>query len=334
MNQKFIQTVFDKLRQTPQRIVFPEGRDPRIVEAAVQYQKLGLGQALLLGTRAESSPVETIDPEKSDKIDGFIQKLTSLQRYKEISEPEARKIVTQPGYFGSFLLQEGEVSGLVGGATSYSSGMLRPLLQLIKPAGVSKTISSCMALQLPDLSFGQEGVLFCADCSVIPRPTAEQLAFIALESCKLMSMVPGLEPRAAMLSYSTKGSAVTEDTEKVVRATELAQLQLKEDGLPWAIEGELQADAALVAGIAKTKTAQSAVAGRANILVFPDLNSGNIAVKLIHRLTRAQAYGNILLGLSKPAADLSRGASVEEIVGVAAIVGLQSAQHNNSSHSL
>ncbi len=225
------------------------------------------------------------------------------------------------------MLQYGQVDGLVGGATSNSGSILRPLFQLIKPLPGIKSISSCVVLQVPNIEYGEKGVFTFADCGVIPNPSVDQLATIATESARLFRQLTGSIPRVAMLSYSTKGSAQTQDTEKIVAATALAKQQLFEKMQTAEIDGELQVDTALNKEIAEIKAPGSLVAGQANVLVFPDLNSGNIAVKLVHRLAGGEAYGQILLGLDKPAADLSRGASIHEIVGVAAIVSLQAIEY-------
>ncbi|HEX4139389.1 MAG TPA: phosphate acyltransferase [Candidatus Methylacidiphilales bacterium] len=335
---KFIDSVFQKLRSHPKRVVFPEGTEPRILAAAAEFVHLQLGVAVLLGKReeieaaAEKAKVSLnkiliIDPEKAEDLPLFVKRLSALSRYKGIAETEAAKIVTNPNYFGALMLQNGQVDGLVGGATSNSGSILRPLFQLIKPLPGIKSISSCVVLQVPRTEYGENGVFTFADCGVIPNPNVEQLAMIATESARLFRQLTGGIPRVAMLSYSTKGSAQTQDTEKIVAATALARQQLFDKMQPGEIDGELQVDTALVKDIADIKAPGSPVAGQANVLVFPDLNSGNIAVKLTHRLAGGEAYGQILLGLDKPAADLSRGASVHEIVGVAAIVSLQAVEY-------
>ncbi len=335
---KFIDSVFQQLRKHPKRIVFPEGTEPRILAAAAEFVQLQLGVAVLLGKRAEVEAaaeaakislqkIHIIDPEKAEDLPLFVKRLETLGRYKGIAEVDARKIVTNPNYFGALMLQNGQVDGLVGGATSNSGSILRPLFQLIKPLAGIKSISSCVVLQVPNHEYGEKGVFTFADCGVIPDPNVDQLAMIATESARLFRQLTGGIPRVAMLSYSTKGSAQTQDTEKIMAATALAKQHLFEKNQAGEIDGELQADTAIVREIGSLKAPDSLVAGQANVLVFPDLNSGNIAVKLVHRLAGGEAYGQILLGLDKPAADLSRGASVHEIVGVAAIVGLQAIEY-------
>jgi phosphate acetyltransferase len=335
---KFIESVFQKLRNHPKRIVFPEGTEPRVLHAAAEYVHLQLGVAVLLGKRDEIeasaekarvslNKIHVIDPETAEDLPLFVKRLEALGRYKGIAEVDARKIVINANYFGALMLQNGQVDGLVGGATSNSGSILRPLFQLIKPLVGIKSISSCMVLQVPNRDHGEKGVFTFADCGVIPNPTVDQLSTIALESARLFRQLTGSIPRVAMLSYSTKGSAQTQDTEKIVAATAMVKQLLFERKLTGEVDGELQVDTALVKEIAEIKAPGSPVAGQANVLVFPDLNSGNIAVKLVHRLAGGEAYGQVLLGLDKPAADLSRGASVHEIVGVAAIVGLQAIEY-------
>lgn len=331
---KFINSVFEKLERHPKRILFPDGNQPHVIAGAVEYVERKLGIAILLGKRDEveaeakkiNAPlrrIHIIDPEKAEDLPLFIKRLETLNRYRGISQPDAVKIITHPNYFGAMMLQNGQVDGLVGGATSSSGSILRPLFQLIKPLPGVKSISSCMVLQVPNCEFGNDGLFIFADCGVIPNPTVDQLSSIAIEAAKLNRQFTGGVPRVAMLSYSTRGSTQTQDTERIAAATALAKQHFIEHNLEAEIDGELQADAAIVPEVGALKAPGSPVAGRANVLIFPDLNSGNIALKLVHRLTKADAYGQLLLGLDKPAADLSRGASVDEIVGVAAIVGLQ-----------
>jgi phosphate acetyltransferase len=335
---KFIESVFQKLRNHPKRIVFPEGTEPRILAAAAEFVHLQLGVAVLLGKRDEIEAaaqkarvslkkIHIINPETAEDLPLFAKRLASLARYKGIADADARKIVVNPHYFGAMMLQNGQVDGLVGGATSNSGSILRPLFQLIKPLPGIKSISSCVVLQVNNLEQGENGVFAFADCGVIPNPNVDQLAMIAIESARLFRQLTGAMPRVAMLSYSTKGSAQTQDTEKIVAATAMAKQLLFDKQQPGEIDGELQVDTALIKEIAELKAPGSPVAGQANVLIFPDLNSGNIAVKLVHRLAGGEAYGQILIGLEKPAADLSRGASIHEIVGVAAIVSLQAVEY-------
>ncbi|MEM6821385.1 MAG: phosphate acetyltransferase [Verrucomicrobiota bacterium] len=334
----FIETVYEKLRRHPKRIVFPEGNNARILQAAREFVDEGLGVATLLGKRddieavAQAENVDLrriliIDPENAADMPLFIRRMETLQRYRGIKDQEASRILSNPNYFAAMMLQNGQCDGLVAGASEYSGNILRPLFQLIKPLPHIKTVSSCTILELPNGDFGDEGVLFFADCGVVPNPTVEQLAEITLETAWLRRQLTGKIPRVAMLSYSTKGSAKTRDAEKVVAAMALAKQQMREHNVQAEVDGELQVDAALQPELAKFKAPDSLVAGKADVLIFPDLNSGNISVKLVQLLSGSTAYGQILLGLSKPAAELSRGANVRDIVGVAAVVALQAIEY-------
>jgi phosphate acetyltransferase len=335
---KFIETVYEKLRRHPKRMVFPEGNDYRVLQAASEYVDKKLGPAVVLGKReqvtalaAEKSVdlhrILVIDPETAADLPLFVQRLEGLQRYRGIKDADAVKMLTNPNYFAAMMLQGGQCDGVVAGAGEFSGNILRPLFQLIKPLPGVRTVSSVTILDVPDSRHGDDGILFFADCGVIPAPTVEQLADIAVEAARLRRQLTGVTPRVALLSFSTKGSAQTRDTERIIAATALAKQKAYQTGLKAEIDGELQVDAALLPELAARKAPGSPVAGRADVLIFPDLNAGNIAVKLVQHLARATAYGQILTGLSKPAAELSRGASVADILGVAALVALQAIEY-------
>jgi phosphate acetyltransferase len=215
---------------------------------------------------------------------------------------------------------------LVTGAAETASSTLRPLIQLIKPAPNVSTISSCMMLDLSNKRYGERGVMFFADCAVIPDPNVEQLAGIAVETGKIVRQLTGQKPRVAMLSFSTKASSKLASPQKIAAATALARKKAQEQFIEMEIDGELQADTALLPDLALTKAPGSLVAGKANVLVFPDLNAGNIGVKLVQYLAGAESYGQILLGLSKPCADMSRGSTEDDILAVAAILGVQAVE--------
>ncbi len=335
---KFIESVFQKLERHPKRIVFPEGTEPRILQAAEEFVKLQLGPAIVLGKKSEVEKVALaekidldhigiIDPETSTDLPIFIERLEKLKRYHNLGPSDAHATMIKPNYFAAMMVQYGQADALVGGTSTTAGTLLRPLIQLIKPLPRVHTISSCMIIEVADKEFGENGVMLLADCAVIPDPTVEQLATIAVETGKIARQLKGIPPRIAMLSFSTKGSAKLTSPEKMAAATALAKQKAADEGIEMQIDGELQADTALLAELAAVKAPDSAVAGRANVLIFPDLNSGNIAAKLIQHLARAEAYGQILLGLSRPAADMSRGASVKDILGAAAIVGLQAIEY-------
>jgi phosphate acetyltransferase len=334
----FIDSVFDKLKRHPKRIVFPDGDDPRVVRAAQVFYERDLGIPVLLGKReviervalaekASLDHVAIINPETSSDLPVFCQRLERLERYKNMGLKDSMAVMTNHNYFGAMMVQYGLADALVGGVSSYGGVLLRPLLSLIKPLPVAQVVASCTIIELEKKQFGDDGVLFFADTGVVPDPSMEQLASIAVQTGLLARQVFGRKPRVALLSFSTKGSAKTPSTEKVAGATAIAREMVERLGAEIAIDGEMQADAALVPELAEKKMGPSLVGGKANVLVFPDLNSGNIAVKLIHQFAAARTYGQIILGLSRPAADLSRGADTEEIASMAALVGLQAIEY-------
>ena len=332
---RFLGSLIEKLQRHPKRIVFPEGSEPRVLQAARQFYSLRLGVPILLGDRTKIKEaasmlnvslegVRIINPEESEDLSSFAHRFELLRRYKGIKEKEAREALLNPNYYGAMMVAMHQADGLVSGTSEVSGSTLRPLFQIIKVAPQATTASSCMILEVEDTRFGENGVMFLADCGVIPEPTVEQLADIAVSTAQLAKQLVGSRPRVALLSYSTKGSATHPSIGRVQAATALAQQKARQKNLDADFDGELQVDAALVPEIARRKLPESKVAGRANVLIFPDLNSGNIASKLVQHITRANAYGQILLGLDRPAADVSRGSTAHDILGVAAIVGLQS----------
>ncbi|MEK7684201.1 MAG: phosphate acetyltransferase [Verrucomicrobiota bacterium] len=331
---RFIGSVIEKLQRHPKRIVFPEGTEPRVLQAARQFYSLRLGVPILLGDRTKIKEaaqrlnvslegVRIINPDESEELENFTRRFELLRRSKGIQEKEAREAMLKPNYFGAMMVAMHQADGLVSGTNEFSGGVLRPLFQIIKVAPQATTASSCMIMEVEDTRFGEKGVMFMADCGVIPEPTVDQLADIAVSTAQFARQLLGVPPRVAMLSYSTKGSATHPSIGKVQAATALAQQKAREKQLTADFDGELQLDAALVPEIAQRKLPESKVAGHANVLIFPDLNSGNIGSKLIQHVARANAYGQILLGLDRPAADVSRGSNAHDILGVAAIVGVQ-----------
>lgn len=336
---RFIGSIIEKLQRHPKRIVFPEGTEPRVLQAARQFHSLRMGVPILLGDRSKIKAaaellnvslegVRIINPAESEELDNFARRFELLRRMKGIKEKEAREAMLKPNYFGAMMVAMRQADGLVSGTSEISGSVLRPLFQIIKVAPQTTTASSCMIMEVEDTRFGEEGVMFMADCGVIPDPTVDQLADIAVSTAQLARQLVGLRPRVALLSYSTKGSATHPSIGKVQAATALAQQKAQQKQVEADFDGELQLDAALVPDIARRKLPESKVAGRANVLIFPDLNSGNIGSKLVQHIARANAYGQILLGLDRPAADVSRGSSAHDILGVAAIVGLQSIAYN------
>lgn len=332
---RFIGSVIEKLQRHPKRLVFPEGTEPRVLQAARQFFSLRLGAPVLLGNRTAVKQaaellnlslegVRIINPDESEELDNFAHRYQTIRRNDGIQFEEARQAMRNPNFFGAMMLAMHQVDGVVTGASEAQGASLRPLFQVIKPAPNTVTASSCMVMEVQDTRFGEQGVMFLADCGVIPDPTVEELADIAVSTAMLARQLLGVRPRVAMLSYSTKGSPSHPGILKVQAATGLAQQRARLRDLDADFEGELQVDAALIPEIAARKAPDSKVAGRANVLIFPDLEAGNIASKLVQHVARANAYGQILLGMDRPAADVSRGSTAHDILGVAAIVGVQS----------
>lgn len=336
---RFIGSIIEKLQRHPKRVVFPEGTEPRILQAARQFYSLRLGAPILLGDRTQIKQaaqqlnvslegVRIINPAESEDLDTFAQRYELLRRFKGVKVTEAREAMLNPNYYGAMMVAMHQADGFISGTSEFAGSTLRPLFQIIKVAPQATTASSCMIMEVEDTRFGENGVMFLADCGVIPEPTVDQLADIAVSTASLSKQLLGIRPRVALLSYSTKGSATHPTIGRVQAATALAQQKAAQKGLDADFDGELQVDAAIIPEIASRKLPESKVAGRANVLIFPDLNSGNIASKLLQHVARANAYGQILLGLDRPAADVSRGSSAHDILGVAAIVGLQSIAYN------
>jgi phosphate acetyltransferase len=308
------------------------------------FNDRGLGIAVLIGKRDEIisiaeangvslEKVAIVDPETSSEMTRFLQFAAKLERYRGMEPGDLRNLLATPNYFASMMLQYGLVDGLVGGVGAYASALFRPLLQLIKPLPHAPVVSSAMIVEVPRTEIGDEGVLFFADCGVVPEPNVDQLASIGVQTGLLARQVFGRTPRIAFLSFSTHGSSAHPSAMKMAAAAAQARdLAIKVEGLdaldhPMEIDGELQADTALVSSIAKMKVPENLVAGQANVLIFPDLNSGNIAVKLVQHLAGARVYGHIVNGLSRPAARISRGTLSEDIAAVAAIIGLQAIEY-------
>ncbi len=332
---RFIGSVVEKLQRHPKRVVFPEGTEPRVLQAARQFYSLRCGVPILLGDRTEIKKaaeqlnvaldgIRIINPAESEELENFADRYERLRRFKGIKEREARETMMKPNYFGAMMVAMHQADGIVSGTNEISGSVLRPLFQIIKVAPQRSTASSCMVLEVEDTRFGESGVMFMADCGVIPEPNVEQLADIGVSTAELARQLLNIRPRVAFLSFSTKGSATHPSIGRVQAAAALAAQKAEQRFLEADFEGELQVDAALIPEIAARKLPESKVAGQANVLVFPDLNSGNIGSKLIQHIARANAYGQILLGLDRPAADVSRGSNAHDILGVAAIVGVQS----------
>ena len=325
-----IEMIRNKARADVKRVVLPEGDEPRTVQAAARIQNEGLARPILLGdpakieavareTGADLTGVPTIDPQTSPKTADYARALYELRKNKGLTGEQAAALTRDPMYYGILMVKLGDAEGLVSGAVHTTGDMLRPALQIIKTKPGIKVVSSSFLMDCPNKSLGEDGLLVYADCVVIPCPTAEELAHIAISAADTARTLCGIaEPRVAMLSFSTKGSAKHELVSKVQQATELAH-QLAPDLL---LDGELQFDAALVPEIGASKAKGSPVAGRANVLIFPDLQAGNIGYKITQRIGGAECFA-VLQGLDRPCNDLSRGCSVEDIVNTVAFTAVQ-----------
>ena len=325
-----IEMVKEKARKLSRRIVLPEGDEPRTIAAAEEILRDGLAVPILLGNRekiaekaqsqdANLSGIRIEDPEDSVKSSEYAAALYELRKAKGLTQKEAEKLVQDPMYYGIMMVKMGDADGLVSGAVHSTGDMLRPALQIIKTKPGNKIVSSSFLMDCPNKSLGENGLLVYADCVVMPNPTAEELAYIAIASADTARVLCGIEePRVAMLSFSTKGSAKHELVSKVQEATETAH-KLAPDLL---LDGELQFDAALVPEVAELKAKGSPVAGRANVLIFPDLQAGNIGYKITQRIGGAECFA-VLQGLAKPCNDLSRGCSVEDIINTVAMTAVQ-----------
>lgn len=310
-------------------IVLPEGKDARVIEAAKIIAEKQIADITVLGDEKASAllqgidGVTVVDPETSSKTEEYANLFYELRKNKGITAEQALETAKDPMYFACLMLKNGDADGMVGGAIHATGDTLRPALQLVKTKEGISIVSSCFFMQFDREDLGDNGVLVFADCAVNINPTAEELAAIAIATASSAREIAGIEPRVAMLSFSTKGSAKDALVDKVVCATELVK-QMRPD---IDIDGELQADAALVESVGKLKSPGSKVAGCANVLVFPDLQAGNIGYKLVQRLAGAEAIGPVCQGFNIPVNDLSRGCSVEDIVNVVAITAVQ-AQSN------
>jgi len=335
---RFIGNVIEKLQRHPKRVVFPEGAEPRILQAARQFYALRLGVPILLGDpdqvrevagtlKISLDGIRIINPATSEDLDNFSSRFFRLRREKGLRQTEAREAMLQPNFYGAMMLAMHQADGLVSGASHITGSVLRPLFQIVRAAPDIGAVSSCMVMEVEDTRVGENGVLFMADCGVIPDPTVDQLADIAVSTARLARHMLGVRARVAMLSFSTRGSASHPSVGKVQAATAQARHKAGQLNIEADFDGEMQVDAALVPEIASRKLHDSQVAGRANVLIFPDLNSGNIASRLLQHIGRANAYGQILLGLNRPAADVSRGSTAHDILGVASIIGVQATDY-------
>ena len=331
---KLMNKILEVAKVDKKRIVLPEGNEERTIVATEEIYKQGYAHPILVGNKEEIlnkatvlnvdlTGVEIIDPETSENLSKYIEAFYELRKNKGMTMSKAEKIVRDPLYFGTMMVKLGDADGMVSGAVHTTGDLLRPGLQIIKTAPGVSVVSSFFIMMVPDSVYGEEGMLLFSDCAVNPNPNEDQLAAIAIATAETAKNLCKVEPRVAMLSFSTMGSADHDLVSKVRTATEKAK-ELRPDLL---IDGEMQLDAAIVESVASQKAPNSKVAGKANVLVFPDLQAGNIGYKLVQRFAKAEAIGPICQGFAKPINDLSRGCSSEDIVKVVAITAVQ-AQSN------
>lgn len=327
----FLDEIKERASALKRTIVLPETEDSRVLEAAARIVEDGIAEIILIGDSekilsdgndlgVDLESCKMIDPtEATDERTDLIELFVDLRKHKGITMEDAEKMIEKPLYYGTLMVKAGLADGMVAGAASPTGDVLKPALQIIKTAEGINSVSGAFVMIVPDKSFGQDGKMIMADCAVNPEVDADTLGEIAVASANTASKIAGLDPKVAMLSFSTMGSAKHKLVERVQQATAKA----KEIAPDLSIDGEMQADAALVPSVAERKAPDSKVAGQANVLVFPDLEAGNIGYKLVQRLAKAEAVGPIIQGLDKPVNDLSRGCSVDDIVNLTAITALQ-----------
>lgn len=323
----FIETIKEKAKQDKKRIILPETMDDRVLTAAEIVIKEEIADIILIGNEEELlkrteifKQATIIDPKTSILTNSYIEQLVELRKNKGITKEEATKLLLEDYmYFACMLVLDKKADGIVSGACHSTANTLKPALQIIKTKPNFKLASAFFLMVVPDCIYGDNGTFIFSDCGLQPNPTSEELSEIALSSAKSFEKLTSKKPYVAMLSYSTYGSSNNSGIDKIKMATKI----VKEKYPRYEIDGELQLDAAIVPEIAKIKAPNSNVAGRANVLIFPDLNSGNIGYKLTQRLAKAEAYGPLTQGLNAQVNDLSRGCSIDDIIGVVAITAVQ-----------
>lgn len=329
----FIDQIKQRARSQIKTIVLPEATDVRILEAAEIVKNEGYAEVILIGEEeavrkiAKEKGIELrdtriIDPAKSERTGEYANTLYELRKAKGMTEEQAQKLVLDPVYFGMMMVKLNEADGLVSGAAHSTSDTLRPALQILKTAPDTKLVSAFFVIVVPNCEYGANGTFIFADSGLNEEPNSDALSEIAISSSKSFEQLVQEQPKVAMLSYSTYGSAHSASTEKVIEATKL----VKEKAPDLLVDGELQLDAAIIPEVAESKAKGSPIQGRANVLVFPDLGAGNIGYKLVQRLAKAEAYGPLCQGIAKPVNDLSRGCSAKDVAGVVAITAVQAQQ--------
>ncbi len=329
----FISKIIENAKRHQKHIVLPEGLEERTLKAADKVLAEKIARLTLIGNPdailrkaaelglSHIGEAQIIDPENNPKKEAYIELMLQIRQSKGLTREQAEKLIVNPLYLGTLMIKAGDADGEVAGAMNATGDVLRPALQYVKTAPGVSVVSGVFFMLLPDKTYGHNGMMAFADCAVTPNPDEKQLAEIAVTTGKTARILGEFEPKVAMLSFSSKGSAKHEMVDKVVNATKLAQAMAPD----MQIDGELQADAAIVPAVAKSKAPGSPVAGGANVLVFPTLEVGNIAYKLVQRLAHAEAIGPVLQGMAAPINDLSRGCSVEDIVDMIAISANQAA---------
>ncbi len=316
----FLDRTVEQARRLNKRIVFPEGDDPRVREAAARLAADGVARPIVISSNTKCEPgVGCIDPSQSNNIERYGRVYYERRRAKGVTETEARKVAESPLYFASLALAAGDADGLVGGATNTTAETVRALIHCVGVKAGSRLVSSFMIQLQPNPAFGDGGVLIYADAAVVPKPTPSQLAEIAISAAENATKFLTQEPCVALLSFATKGSARHPMVEEVIEALRIVQARAPE----LVIDGPLQTDAAIIPSVGASKAPGSPVAGRANVLIFPDLNAANIGYKFAERMGGATSLGPFLQGLAKPGNDLSRGSSPDEIYYTAAVTALQ-----------
>lgn len=328
---KFIDTIKQKAKSEIKTIILPESTDLRVLEATEQILKEGFAKIILLGEREKIlkkamehhinlTNATIINPVESPKFDDYVKEFYELRKLKGMTLEKAETLMKDTVYFGMMMVRAQDADGLVSGAIHSTADTLRPALQILKTAPNTKLVSAFFLMVIPDCTFGEkDGIFVFSDCGLNTNPNAEELSEIAIASAKSYEQLTAKQAKIAMLSYSTYGSAKSENTNKVIEATNLVREKQKD----FLIDGELQLDAAIVPEVANSKAPGSNVAGQANTLIFPNLDAGNIGYKLVQRLAKAEAYGPLCQGISRPVNDLSRGCSSNDIVGVVAITAVQ-----------